>query len=263
MWVVTQAQIELWLALFWWPFLRILGLMLADPFFSSRRIPIRVRVPLAIALAIVVAPALPPMPSVPVVSPDGMLIAMRELLVGVAMGFVMRLTFTAVEMAGHLAGLQMGLGFASFYDPQNASNTLAVAQLLSLLMLLMFLAVNGHLLMLRILLESLIQLPVGQVQLNARGFELLALYGGVIFRTGVLLSLPVLAVLLITNLAIGVMTKAAPQLNVFAIGFPLTLGIGFAALYYSLPLLGPQIETLLATSSKVIAQILQAFGQPK
>lgn len=260
MWVVTQAQIEVWLALFWWPFLRIIGMMLADPFFSSRRISVRIRVGFAILLTLVIVPALPPMPSVPVVSPDGILIAIRELLLGISIGFVMRLVFTAVEMAGHLAGLQMGLGFASFYDPQNASNTLAVAQLMSLMMILLFLSFNGHLMMLRIVLESMIQLPVGQVVLNARGFELIALYGGVIFRSGVLLSLPVLVALLITNLAIGVMTRAAPQLNVFAIGFPLTLGIGFAALYYSLPFLVPQIDQLIGGTTRVVAEIIKAFG---
>jgi flagellar biosynthetic protein FliR len=260
MWVVTQAQIEVWLALFWWPFLRIIGMMLADPFFSSRRISVRIRVGLAIMLTLVIVPALPPMPSVPVVSPDGMLIAIRELLLGISIGFVMRLVFTSVEMAGHLAGLQMGLGFASFYDPQNASNTLAVAQLMSLMMILLFLSFNGHLMMLRIVLESMIQLPVGQVVLNARGFELVALYGGVIFRSGVLLSLPVLVALLITNLAIGVMTRAAPQLNVFAIGFPLTLGIGFAALYYSLPFLVPQIDLLIGGTTRVVGEIIKSFG---
>ncbi|WP_348944101.1 flagellar biosynthetic protein FliR [Chitinibacter sp. FCG-7] len=260
MWQVTQAQIEVWLALFWWPFLRIMGLLLADPFFSSRRVSVRIRVSFAIALTLVIVPVLPPMPTVPVVSPEGMLIAVRELILGLAMGFIMRLIFTAVEMAGHLAGLQMGLGFASFYDPQNSANTLAVAQLMSLFMILLFLAFNGHLMMLRILLESMIQLPVGQVQLNARGFELVALYGGVIFRSGVMLSLPVLAALLITNLSIGVMTRAAPQLNVFAIGFPLTLGIGFAALYYSLPFMVTQIDQLLGDSTRIVAKIMAAFG---
>ncbi|WP_410497441.1 flagellar biosynthetic protein FliR [Chitinibacter sp. S2-10] len=262
MWVVTQAQIEIWLATFWWPFLRIMGMLLADPFFSSRRIPSPVRVGLGILLTLLIVPALPPMPSVPVVSPDGMLIAARELILGFAIGFVMRLVFTAVEMAGHLAGLQMGLGFASFYDPHNSGNTLVMAQLMSLMMILLFLSLNGHLMMLRVLLESMVQLPVGQIQLNAKGFELIALYGSMIFRVAVMLSLPVLAVLLITNLSIGVMTRAAPQLNVFAIGFPITLGIGFAALYYSLPMMVPQIDQLLSETPRMIGKFMKAFGSP-
>ncbi|QZA76888.1 flagellar biosynthetic protein FliR [Deefgea tanakiae] len=258
---VTQGQIEIWLALFWWPFLRIFGLLLADPFYSSRSIQVKVRVALAILLSILIGPLLPTLPTVPVVSPEGMLIALRELIIGISMGFVMRLIFSSVEMAGHLSGLQMGLGFASFYDPQNASNSLVISQLMSLFMLLAFLSVGGHLVVLRVLIDSMVQLPLGSVRLSGGGFQLIANYGAIIFRTGVLLALPVLAALLITNLAIGVMTRAAPQLNVFAVGFPLTLGVGFAAMYFSLPMLVPHIDQAISSYTRYIGQILVAFSQ--
>ncbi|MBM5572815.1 MULTISPECIES: flagellar biosynthetic protein FliR [Deefgea] len=257
----TQAQIEIWLALFWWPFLRIFGLLLADPFFSSRAIQLKIRVALAILLTILIGPLLPTLPTVPVVSPEGMLIAIRELIIGLSIGFVMRLIFTSVEMAGHLSGLQMGLGFASFYDPQNASNSLVISQLMSLFMLLSFLSVGGHLVVLRVLIDSMVQLPLGTVRISADGFQLIANYGAIIFRTGVLLALPVLAALLIANLAIGVMTRAAPQLNVFAVGFPLTLGVGFAAMYFSLPMLVPHIDQAINNYTRYIAQILLTFSQ--
>lgn len=258
---VTQVQIEIWLALFWWPFLRILGLLLADPFFSSRAIPIKVRVGLALLLTVLVAPLLPTMPSVAVVSPEGMLIALRELLIGLSMGFVMRLIFSAVELAGHLSGLQMGLGFATFYSPQSATNSLVISQLMSLFMLLAFLSISGHLMVLQVLIDSMVQLPVGGISLSAGGFKQIANLGAIVFRTAVLLSLPVLAALLITNLAIGVMTRAAPQLNVFAVGFPLTLAVGFAAMYFSLPMLVPHIDQALASYTRYIGQILTAFSQ--
>ncbi len=258
---ITQGQIEIWLALFWWPFLRIFGLLLADPFYSSRSIQVKIRVALAILLSILIGPLLPALPSVPVVSPEGMLIAIRELIVGLSMGFVMRLIFTSVEMAGHLSGLQMGLGFASFYDPQHSTNSLVISQLMSLFMLLAFLSVGGHLVVLRVLIDSMVQLPLGSLSVSASGFKLVADYGAIVFRTGVLLALPVLAVLLITNLAIGVMTRAAPQLNVFAIGFPITLGIGFAAMYFSLPMLVPHIDQAISNYTRYIGQILTAFSQ--
>ena len=257
---ITQVQIDLWLAMFWWPFLRIFGLLLADPFFSSRSIQVKVRVALAIMLAVLVGSLLPAMPTVPVVSPEGLIIAIRELLTGLAMGFVMRLIFTSVELAGHLAGLQMGLGFASFYDPQHSSNSLVVSQLMSLFMLLVFLSIGGHLIVLRALLESMVQFPVSAQPMAGTGFKMIADFGGVVFRTAVLLSLPVLGALLITNLAIGVMTRAAPQLNVFAVGFPLTLGVGFAALYFSLPLMVPQLDHLMGQYSRMIAAILSSFS---
>lgn len=256
----TQGQVDTWLALFWWPYLRIFGLMIADPFFSSRSIPVRVRIGLSIMLVLLVAPNLQPLSGIPVVSPQGILIAVKELLIGVSLGFVVRLVFTGMEMAGHLSGLQMGLGFASFYDPQHSTSVPIVAQLMSLFMLLVFLAFDGHLVVLRALFESYAQLPIGPSPPGAGGFKLMADYGAIVFRAGVMLSLPVLAALLVTNLAIGVMTRAAPQLNVFAIGFPLTLAIGAGALYLSLPYLVPYVSGFLAEMTRFFLRLLNAFG---
>ncbi len=256
----TQGQVDAWLAIFWWPYLRIFGLMIADPFFSSRTIPVRVRVSLSILLVLLVAPNLQPLPAIPVISPQGILIAVKELLIGISLGFVVRLVFTGLEMAGHISGLQMGLGFASFYDPQHSTTVPIVAQLLSLFMLLVFLAFNGHLVVLRALFESYAQLPIGPAPPGAGGLKLMADYGAIVFRAGVMLSLPVVAALLVTNLAIGVMTRAAPQLNVFAIGFPLTLAIGAGALYLSLPFLVPHISSLMSEITRFYLKLLTAFG---
>lgn len=259
MFTFTQSQINVWLALFWWPFLRIFGLFLADPFFSSKAIPVRVRIGFSIMLALLIAPGLVAVPAVSVVSPEGLLIALKELLVGLSIGFVVRLVFSAMEMAGHLSGLQMGLGFASFYDPQHSTNVPIVAQVLSLFMLLVFLAFNGHLIVLRALFESYAHLPISTALPGAGGLRLMADYGAVVFRAGVTLSLPVVAVLLVTNLAIGVMTRAAPQLNVFAIGFPITLGIGLGALYLLLPFLVPHVDALLGEMTRFWVKLLQAY----
>lgn len=257
---IAQSQIDAWLSLFWWPYLRIFGLLLVDPFFSSRVIPTRIRVGLSILLALLVAPNLHDLPAIPVFSAQGMLIAVKELLIGISMGFVARLIFTSMEMAGHLIGLQMGLGFASFYDPQHSTNVPIMAQVLSLFMLLVFLAFNGHLIMLRALFESFFQLPIGMKMPGAGGFRLIAEYGEIIFRSGVMLALPVLAALLVTNLGIGVMTRAAPQLNVFAIGFPITLSIGAAALYMLLPFLIPHIDSMLGNMTRFFIKLLRAYA---
>jgi len=258
---ITQIQIDAWMALFWWPYLRLLGLMLADPFYSSRTIPVRVRVALSILLVLLIAPNLQPMPAVPLSSASGFLIAARELAIGLAMGFVVRIMFSCMEMAGHLAGLQMGLGFATFYDPQHSTNVPIVAQFLSIFTLLVYLSLNGHLILLQALFDSYAQLPVQGGLPNGQGFRMVAEFGAIIFRAGVMISLPVLGALLVTNLAIGVMTRAAPQLNVFAVGFPITLGIGFAALYMILPYLIPHLESLITTSVRFIAQMMGGFSR--
>lgn len=258
---ITQAQIDTWLALFWWPYLRLLGLMLTDPFYSSRSIPARVRIGLSIFLVLLIAPNLQPLPAVPLSSASGFLIVARELAIGLAMGFVVRIMFSCMEMAGHLAGLQMGLGFATFYDPQHSTNVPIIAQFFSVFTLLVYLSFNGHLIMLQALFDSYAQLPIQTGLPGAQGFRMVAEFGSIIFRAGVMISLPVLGALLITNLAIGVMTRAAPQLNVFAVGFPITLGIGFAALYMMLPYLVPHLESLITTVAHFIGQLMSGFSR--
>ena len=259
-WTVSQAQINLWLGIFWWPFCRIFGFFLADPFYSSKSITVKLRVGLAILISLVIVPVLPAMPQVPVVSPEGILIVINQFLIGIAIGYIVRIIFSAIEMAGHLAGLQMGLGFASFYDPVHATSVPIVAQFLSLMTILVFLALNGHLMVLQTLLNSFTTLPVRVEPLSGLGFKLLADYGALIFRAGVLLSLPVIGSLLVTNLAVGVMTRAAPQLNVFAVGFPLMMGIGLGAMYLSLPYMPAHIEIMLNEGSRFATRMLQAFS---
>ncbi|MGQ5523710.1 flagellar biosynthetic protein FliR [Chitinimonas sp. PSY-7] len=259
MFTVNDAQIEAWLGLLIWPFFRILGIFATDPFYASRAIPSRIRVVLALLITLLVAPLLPQMPAVSPVSPIGVLIAVQQVLIGVAIGFTMRLVFASVEMAGHLAGLQMGLGFASFYDPQHGTNTAVVAQFASLLTLLLFLGMNGHLLVLETIVRSFMLLPISPEPIKAAAFKLLVDAGAQIFFLGVLLSMPVLGALLITNLSIGVMSRAAPQFNVFAVGFPLTLAMGLAALYFSLPQFPPHIHRLIDEATRLAYRMAKVF----
>ncbi|GAB3265064.1 flagellar biosynthetic protein FliR [Chitinimonas naiadis] len=260
MFTVTDAQIQAWLGVLLWPAFRIMAIFATDPFYSSRSIPARVKVTLAILLSILIAPALPPMPAVAPVSPLGILILGQQILIGTAIGLTMRLVFSSVEMAGHLAGLQMGLGFASFYDPQHGTNTVVVAQLTSLLTILVFLALNGHLLVIETIVKSFVLLPISAEPIKALGFRLLVDSAAQIFTLSLLLSLPVLAALLITNLSIGVMSRASPQFNVFAVGFPLTLGVGIAALYFSLPQFVPHIQRLVDQATRLAYKLATTFA---
>ncbi len=257
---LTTEQINLWLALLVYPLFRILGIFAADPFYSSRLIPARVKIVLALLLAMLVAPAvgvgMPP----PVVSPSGILLAGQQILIGVVIGFVMRVVFTTVEMAGHLSGLQMGLGFATFYDPQHSANVPVLAQMLSLLTLLVFLAFNGHLMVIETLIRSFLVLPVSAGLPSVKGFQDLVRWSGIIFSTGVWLAMPVIVAMLVANLSIGIMTRASPQFNIFAVGFPLTLGVGFVALYLLLPFLVPHILHLVEQSQVTVDAILKAFS---
>lgn len=239
----TSAQLDAWLVALIFPLTRILALIATAPIIGNRQVPVRVKVGLAVILTIAIAPTLNDLPQVSVGSAAGMLILVQQILIGTAMGFTMRMIFTAVEMAGDLSGMQMGLGFASFFDPVNASFTPILAQWMGVVASLAFLAMDGHLFMFMGLAESFRTLPIGQMMPRAAFLDI-ASWGGNIFAYAVQISLPLLAALLITNLALGILTRAAPQLNLFAVGFPVTLSIGLVILALTMPYFTPLLDKI-------------------
>lgn len=251
----TTAELNALLAAFLWPLTRVLALVASAPVLGNPSVPLRAKIGLAFMITLAVAPTLAPMPQVDPGSLAGLLILAQQLVIGLAMGFAMRIVFVAVEMAGELIGLQMGLGFATFFDPQSAGHIPVVGRFLGLLAALVFLSVNGHLQMISLLSQSFSALPVSGEGIAAPGFRTLAFWGGEIFAAGLLLSLPLLAALLITNLALGILTRAAPQLNIFAVGFPLTLAIGLLVLALALPYFTPVLERLIREGLQMMLQI--------
>lgn len=241
---VTSAELNLWMATFLWPLSRTLGLVAAAPLFGNAGVPLQLKIVLGFLLAMVISPVIPPMPSHDPASWAGLLIVAREMLVGVAMGFAMRVVFAAVEMAGEAIGLTMGLGFATFYDPQTHGRSSTISQFLTLFSTLVLLAIDGHLMMIEVLAESFVSLPVAATPLPNGATLEVARWGGVIFSSGLQLALPVLAALLMTNVALGVLTRAAPQLNLFGIGFPVSIGVGFLLIALALPYLGGPLQAL-------------------
>lgn len=252
---ITSGQLDVWLATLMFPMIRLLAMIATAPILGNKQVPKRIKVGLAMLLAIVIAPTLDPMPAVTLGSAQGLLIMVQQIIIGTAMGFTMRLIFTTVAMAGEFTGLQMGLGFASFYDPQNSSYAPIIAQWLGVIASLAFLAMNGHLLILSLVAESFHTLPVGEMMASSK-FNAVAHWGAIIFAYGVQISLPILAALLITNIALGILTRAAQQLNLFAIGFPITLAVGFLVISFMIPYLAPILDHItheaLSTALKLV-----------
>lgn len=208
-------------------------------------------------ITILVAPTVEKsLPSIDPSSGMGLIVLLQQLLIGIAIGFVMRIVFVAVEMAGELIGLQMGLGFAIFFDPQNSGQIDIVGRFLGVIASLAFLAIDGHLIMIALISQSFSTLPVGSDGVTDATFTTLANWGREIFKSGLQLSLPVLTALLITNLALGILTRAAPQLNIFAVGFPLTLSIGILVLALSMPFYAPILEHLIYDGLHLMMEIL-------
>ena len=256
---VSDAQLNAWLISFVWPLARILGVIMTAPIFGHRAVPARVKIGIGFFVALIVSPALPPLPEVGLGTWAGLLILVQQIIIGIAIGFTMRVVFAAVEAAGEIVGLQMGLGFASFFDPQSAGQTLVMARFFNMLAVLVFLAINAHLLLLGVLVESFQALPIGTPLFAGAGFMSVASSGATIFATALQLALPIIAIMLVTNLALGILTRTAPQLNVFAIGFPITLGVGLLVLMVTMPYFAPQFETLIHNGLKSALHLLQLF----
>ena len=258
---LNSLDINALIASYLWPFTRIMGLLAVAPLFGNRGIPARLKVALGMLLAAIVAPTVADLPAADPMSIAGVLLLAQQFIIGVAMGFAMRIVFTAVELAGELCGMTMGLGFATFFDPQSSGRTSAISQFLSLLTLMVYLAANLHLVVLSTLVDSFTSMPISAMPLGGDLFRQLVGWGGRIFSAGIQLALPVVAALLITNIALGILTRAAPQLNLFGVGFPITLSVGFLMLALTVPYLAMPLERLFAEAFEAMRQV--TAGLPK
>lgn len=243
--VLSLEQITAWIGAFLWPFFRVAALFSVAPIFSAQTVPAKVRVGLALVVTLAVAPLLPPAPAVSPLSADGLLIIAQQILIGLAMGFALRLVFDALANGGQIIGMLMGLGFASMNDPQHGVSVPVLSHFFTLFATLLFLALDGHLVLLGVLVNSFETLPVSMAGVSLDSLWELVLWGGWLFAGAVLIALPATAAMLVVHIAFGVMSRASPQLNIFVIGFPITLLVGFVIMLVSLPGLLPQLTFLL------------------
>ena len=234
---LSEAQVLEWITPLLWPFLRALALFSSLPVLGSRTVPIPVRIGLAAFISLAAQASLPAAPLVALNSPAALMLVVQQAVIGLSLGFAVRLVFAAVEFAGELIGLQMGLNFAGFFDPMSASTATATSRFFGTTVAWLFIVVNGHLLVIAALVQSFTAFPVSaepfaflhQVQPQRGGAE--------IFVTGLWIALPLVTMLLFVNLVLGAISRVAPQINIFAIGFPVTLGVGLLGLLLTLPAL--------------------------
>lgn len=239
-----------------WPFLRIGALLLSAPVFGASSVPLRIRVLLGALLAWLLLPVLPAAPAVDLVSGEAFLISLYQILIGVAMGFILQLVFAIFIIAGQSIAMAMGLGFASAVDPQNGVQVPVVSQAFLILVTLVFLAMNGHLLLIQLLADSFLLLPVGLIRPEPEQLWQLALWGSYMFAGGMLVALPAVTGLLLVNIAFGVAARAAPQLNIFAVGFPVMILAGFLLMLVLLPGLGDHLGQMMGDAFQLMRQLL-------
>ncbi|UZK04073.1 flagellar biosynthetic protein FliR [Venatoribacter cucullus] len=234
MFEIEALEVSHWVSRYMYPFARISGLLMVMPLLGTRMVTARVRLLLAVTITLVIVPVLPPLPAVDALSVASLVIILQQLLIGIALGFVIELVTQIFVIAGQLIAMQTGLGIATTVDPSQGASVVVVSQWLLFLVSLVFLSLNGHLVMIEILVDSFRTLPVGFTGFSAEQFGLMVTWSGWMFAAAVVIAIPAMTALLIVNLAFGVMTRAAPQLNIFALGFPVTMIVGLLILSLSL-----------------------------
>jgi flagellar biosynthesis protein FliR len=250
---LSEAQILGWLNPLLWPFFRAMALFAAMPVLGARNVPTRVRIGLAGLIALAAQPSLPVPPLVALDSALALTLVVQQAVIGLSLGFAVRLVFASIEFAGEIIGLQMGLNFAGFFDPISANTATATSRFFGTSVAWLFIVINGHLLVIAALVHSFTAFPVGpepfaflhQVQPQRWGAEL--------FSTGLWIALPLVTMLLFVNLVLGAISRVAPQINIFAVGFPVTLGVGLLGLLLTLP-------ALQTPFTMTLEKLLSAFG---
>ncbi len=256
---VTDTEIMHWLGVWTWPFLRVAGTIMTAPMIGTRSVPARTRIILVLALSAVIVPHTPPGPAgVALFSAAGLVISLQQVLIGAAIGLVIRLVFVIVELAGQIVAQQMGLGFASLVDPQTGLQVPVVSQFYIIVATLMFFAFDGHLLLIAALVDSFTALPIGTTGIGVAGLELVLEWSRGLFTGALAIALPIVVALLVVNLSFGVMARSAPQLNVFAVGFPVMILFGVFMVMLTVGSLETHLRASFDAAFAVVGAILVA-----
>ena len=259
--MLTEGQLEQWLAAWFWPFVRIAACLTVAPVFGARFVPARIRIVLAGAVTVLVAPLLPAPPDVPVFSPAGIVITAQQVLIGIATGFIVQIVFDAIGLAGQLLANSMGLSFAFNVDPMRGASTAALGQLYVLLVTMTFVALDGHLALVQAIAAGFRTLPIGVSGIGTAGLSVVLAFGTQLFAGAVAVALPGMTALLVANVAFGVMSRAAPALNLFAVGFPITLALGMVIVLLGLPAVQEGFVGLLGTAMDSVGALHGAAGR--
>ncbi|SDS91709.1 flagellar biosynthetic protein FliR [Pseudomonas fuscovaginae UPB0736] len=254
---LTDTQISTWVASFMLPLFRVGAVLMTMPIFSTAMVSRRIRLYFVVAITVAIAPGLPPMPEVHPLDLSGLMLIAEQIIIGALLGFSLQLFFQAFVVAGQIVAIQMGMAFASMVDPVNGVSTAVIGQFFTMLVTLMFLAMNGHLVVFEVLTESFTTLPVGS-GLSTTDFWEIAGKLGWVLAAALMLVLPAITALLVVNVGMGIMTRAAPQLNIFSIGLPMTLSLGMLILWISLGDILNQYQPLVVEALQFLRELARA-----
>ncbi len=232
--IISEEQLSQFIGTYIWPMLRISAFYLAIPIIGARTVPARLRIILTLFTTLLIAPVLPASPVTSMLSAQGFMMVIQEVLIGLALGFCMQVVLHVFLLAGQFMAMKMGLGFAAMNDPSSGVSVTILSQFYLLLSTLLFLSTNGHLVVLQLMIDSFTTFPIGGGGMNSAHFSTIADMGSWMFSAALLITLPLFTSLMIVNMSFGVMSRSAPQLNVFTVGFPITLIFGFILMWFTL-----------------------------
>ncbi|MFU8789578.1 MAG: flagellar biosynthetic protein FliR [Methylobacter sp.] len=254
---LTEEQIIRQTALFIWPLMRISAMFISVPLFSIKSVPARVRLILSVVITLVVMPLLPPLPALDMFSYSGLMVALTQIMIGLTTGFILQLVFASVVFAGQGVALSMGLGFSMMVDPQSGQQMPVIAQFYTITTTLIFISLDGHLVLIQMLLDSFRTLPIGIAGLDKADIWSILAWSSRVFAGGLLMAMPIMASLLLVNIIFGVAARSAPQLQIFAVGFPVTLMLGMVLVWKTLPDVLEQFSGQLTEGYDFIGQLLR------
>ena len=257
---LTTGQLDAWLAQVLWPFIRVGSCFMVAPAFGALFVPARIRIVLAGAIALIIAPLVPSPADIAPFSATGVVVIVQQIIIGIAIGFSLQILFDAVTLGGQLLANSMGLSFAFNTDPMHGVETPVLGQLYSMLVMLTFLALDGHLKLIEVLVDGFHTLPVGTSGLGQDGVWSIVVWGSQLFSGALQIAIPGVTALLIVNVAFGVMSRAAPQLNLFAVGFPISLVFGLLIVLAGLPSMQTTFVHLLSDAFDLLRKLTAMGG---
>ncbi len=239
-----------------WVLTRVAALISTAPVVSSRSVPMRVKLGLSLSLSLLIMPLIPPVPSVEPLSGAAVLITLQQILIGSAMGLILQFVFSMFVIGGQIIAFQMGLGFSQMVDPGSGTQVPVLSQLYVIVVTLLFFALDGHLAMIKTLTQSFSSLPIAVSGLTTDAMWQMILWSGQMYAAGVQIALPAIAAILLVNFTFAVVTRSAPQFNIFSIGFPITMIMGFLIIMLTLKTVLPQFTQQLFNAYELIRVVL-------
>ncbi len=253
----TEQQLLTMLASFMWPFIRISSMFVSMPVFSVKSLPAKIRILASLLITVVVVPVLPETPTIAIFSYQGFLVTIQQLVIGLSTGFVLQMVFAVMLVGGQSIAYSMGLGFSSMVDPVTGIQVPVIAQVFVVSASLMFLAVNGHLLLIEVLVASFTTLPIDKAGFSLNDIWSIVAWSSQMFSGGLLLAMPIMAALLFVNISFGVAARSAPQLQIFGVGFPITIMMGMVLIWVTIANTLEVFSEVLTHGFALISQLLK------